>query len=101
MIEKILCIFLGHIRAKEHEKDMFGHEYVYQKEYCRRCDKRLIWGDNMDLFKINNVKTATKLDYNCKTYHSRGKTNDAKMLRRISRRKLKQNISKEVIKWMI
>jgi len=49
----------------------------------------------MDLFKINNVKIATKLDYNCKVYHSRGKTNDAKMLRRISRRKLKQNISKE------
>jgi len=41
MIKKILCMFLGHIKVVEHEKDMFGYEYAYQKEYCKRCGKIL------------------------------------------------------------
>lgn len=38
---KILCLVLGHKRKMLNERDMFGLEYVWQKEICDRCGKRL------------------------------------------------------------
>jgi hypothetical protein len=40
-LKKILCLILGHIPERCHEKDCFGYEYVWQKVYCKRCGKRL------------------------------------------------------------
>lgn len=41
MLNKIFCLIFGHIPITEHEKDMFGYEYVWQKVYCERCGKSL------------------------------------------------------------
>jgi|GEM_PF-3968121 len=40
-MKNIICFLLGHIPVREHIKDMFGYEYVWQKVYCKRCGKRL------------------------------------------------------------
>lgn len=48
----------------------------------------------MDVFKQANVKIATAWDWNCPRFVKRTQ-GDGKLLRRYSRRKLKQNLSKE------
>lgn len=51
----------------------------------------------MDIFKKENNKLATMLDWNCPRYVKRCK-GDTERLHRYSRRKLKQNLKKEMIK---
>lgn len=41
LFNKIVCKFSGHRPLYDHEKDMFGYEYVFQKCHCSRCGKRL------------------------------------------------------------
>ena len=36
----ILCLLFGHKLVAYHDKDMFGYEYIWQKQYCSRCGKR-------------------------------------------------------------
>jgi len=40
-VKRIICLLFGHKPEREHEKDGFGNEYVWQKIYCKRCGKRL------------------------------------------------------------
>jgi hypothetical protein len=40
----LICLIFGHKREREHQKDMFGYEYVWQREYCKRCGKTLKGG---------------------------------------------------------
>lgn len=51
----------------------------------------------MDLFKKYNVKLATAFDFNCpRIVKLKDRKNIHHMINRYSRRKLKQNIDKEV-----
>lgn len=51
----------------------------------------------MDLFKKENVKLATAFDFNCpRIVKLKDRKNIHRMINRYSRRKLKQNIDKEV-----
>lgn len=49
----------------------------------------------MDLFKQKNVKLATSLDWNCPKVCKRNK-GDTQLLHKHSRRKLKQELKKEI-----
>ena len=49
----------------------------------------------MDLFKKINMKLATSLDWNCPKIVKRTK-GDTQLLHRHSRRKLKQDLTKEI-----
>lgn len=37
----ILCLLLGHTPVLNHDKDMFGNEYVWQRVRCKRCGKKI------------------------------------------------------------
>lgn len=40
----LICKIFGHSKKKiyANEKDMFGHNYVWQPRICNRCGKRLL-----------------------------------------------------------
>lgn len=42
LYNKLLCRLFKHQPEFEHNKDMFGYEYVYQRCFCNRCGKRLM-----------------------------------------------------------
>lgn len=52
----------------------------------------------MDFFKKSNVRECTNLDYaDTRIYHSKDRKNEGNMLRRLARRRLKQELLKEIV----
>ncbi|WP_268055969.1 hypothetical protein [Clostridium estertheticum] len=41
MIKKIICFIFNHKLVAYHDRDIFGKEYIWQKQYCGRCGKKL------------------------------------------------------------
>lgn len=41
IFKKILCLLFGHIPIEGNQQDMFGHKYLWQKIYCKRCGRKL------------------------------------------------------------
>lgn len=51
----------------------------------------------MDLFKQNNMRECTKLDYaDSNIHHSKDRCNEGNMLRRLSRRRLKHKLKNKL-----
>ena len=36
---KIVCFLFGHDLTETDDKDMFAYKYIWQRVYCKRCNR--------------------------------------------------------------